>query len=76
LIISPSQPIDEIAAKHVKSLPRTVRLFLHGTGATDASGASASSYLLFEAPFCRELITLGYHDTITRHEEVRAFLTR
>lgn len=74
LVISPSQPIDEIAAKHVKSLPRTLRLFLHGTGATDASGASALSYLLFEAPFCRELITLGYHDTIGRHEEVRAFL--
>jgi NTE family protein len=76
LVIAPSQPIDEIAAKHVKSLPRTLRLFLHGTGATDASGASALSYLLFEAPFCRELITLGYHDTITRHEEVRAFLAR
>lgn len=74
LVIAPSQPIDEIAAKHVKSLPYTLRLFLHGTGATDASGASALSYLLFEASFCRELITLGYHDTITRHEEVRAFL--
>lgn len=76
LVISPTQPIDEIAAKHVKSLPRTVRLFLHGTGATDASGASALSYLLFEAPFCRELITLGYHDTMTRKNEVCAFLAR
>jgi NTE family protein len=76
LVIAPSQPIDEIAAKHVKSLPRTLRVFLHGTGATDASGASALSYLLFEAPFCRELITLGYHDTIGRHEEIRAFLAR
>jgi NTE family protein len=32
------------------------------------------SYLLFEPPFCRALIELGFNDTMARQAEVREFL--
>ncbi len=38
LKIYPSQPLDEIAAEHTKELPRTLRFFLRGSGATRSPG--------------------------------------
>jgi len=32
------------------------------------------SYLLFEKPYCRELISLGYADAMIRRDELLAFL--
>jgi len=32
------------------------------------------SYLLFEQPYCRELIELGYVDTMRQKEKVLEFL--
>ncbi|OUS28360.1 Patatin [Gammaproteobacteria bacterium 45_16_T64] len=74
LLISPSQCVDQIAAKFAKNLPLTIRIFLHGIGATDTSGSSVLSYLLFERQFCNALIELGYHDAMEREEEIRTFL--
>jgi NTE family protein len=73
--IYPSQPIDEIAAQHIKELPRTLRFFLRGSGATRSPGASAVSYLLFEPGFTRSLMSLGYRDAMSREDELRAFLS-
>lgn len=74
LVIAPSRPLDEIAARHRSLLPRALRLFLSGPGATRASGAGVLSYLLFEAGYCNELIELGYQDAMTRRAELEAFL--
>ncbi|MBW2714255.1 MAG: patatin-like phospholipase family protein [Deltaproteobacteria bacterium] len=76
LNISPSQSLDEIAAKHADDLPRTIRYFLRHSGATRSNAASIVSYLLFEKPYCRELIQLGYRDAMEREEEIRKFLTK
>ncbi len=73
LSISPSQPIERIAARFVHELPRTVRFILRPTGALNRSGSNLASYLLFEESFCRALIDLGYQDTAGREKEVRAF---
>ncbi|HUG77448.1 MAG TPA: patatin-like phospholipase family protein [Burkholderiales bacterium] len=73
LYIAPSQPIERIAARFIHELPATVRFILRPTGALNRSGSNLASYLLFEAPFCRALIDLGYHDTMSRDAEVRAF---
>jgi NTE family protein len=39
-----------------------------------ARGAALASYLLFEAPYTRELMALGEADTMARQEEVVGFL--
>lgn len=74
LVIAPSRPLDEIAARHRQLLPRALRMFLYGPGATRASGAGVLSYLLFEAGYCNELIELGYQDAMRRRAELEAFL--
>jgi len=73
LFITPSQPIERIAARFVHELPRSVRFILRPTGALNRSGSSLASYLLFEEPFCRALIDLGYQDTASREKEVQEF---
>lgn len=74
LLVSPSQPLDEIAAKHRKDLPWALRLFLRGPGATRASGAGVLSYLLFERGYCHDLIRLGYKDAMNQRAELTRFL--
>jgi NTE family protein len=73
LFITPSQPLERIAARFLYELPRTVRFILKPTGALNRSGSNLASYLLFERSFCRALIDLGYQDTISREAEVRQF---
>ena len=73
LVISPSERIDEIAARHTQDLPRPVRTLLSALGATEASGSSLASYLLFEANYTRELIRMGIADTIAKREAVYEF---
>ena len=73
LFLSPSQSIERIAARFLHELPRTVRFILRPTGALNRSGSNLASYLLFEQGFCRALIDLGYQDTMSRGDEVRAF---
>jgi len=74
LLVSPSRPLDEIAARHRRELPWAVRLFLRGPGATRASGAGVLSYLLFERGYCHELIRLGYKDAMDKRAELVRFL--
>jgi len=74
LLLSPSQEIDQIAARHLRALPWPVRFFLRGIGAMRRSRGNLASYVLFEKPFCRALIRLGYNDTMARRDEVLAFL--
>jgi NTE family protein len=82
LVISPSQRIDDIAARHLGALPLPVRSLLRGVGVgtpsmpgadTAVQGAALASYLLFEAPFTQELLALGEADTLARSDEVLRF---
>src|SRR5437762_370639 len=75
LFVTPSQPIERIAARFVHELPLTVRFLLKPTGALSRSGSNLASYLLFEESFCRALIDLGYQDTISRQAELREFFS-
>lgn len=75
LVISPTQCLDRIASKYLHVLPVSIRVFLHGIGATKSSGSSILSYLLFERRFCQELIALGYHDGMEQASAIETFMT-
>jgi NTE family protein len=75
-VIQPSQPIERIAARYLQHFPRAVRFLLRTVGAMNRNGSNLASYLLFEAPFTRALIELGYGDTMAREAEMIAFLRR
>jgi NTE family protein len=77
LVIAPTQRIDDIAARHLASLPAPVRTMLRGVGVSgdgvEVRGSALASYLLFEKPFTRELIALGSADTLARRDAVASF---
>ncbi len=75
LVIAPSQRLDGIAAQYLGCLPRPVRALLEALGAGGGNGAALASYLMFESPYTRVLIDLGFADTLARKDEVLHFLT-
>nr|WP_315593456.1 patatin-like phospholipase family protein [uncultured Cupriavidus sp.] len=74
MTISPSEPIEAIAAEHLHRLPRTVRALLTPLGGTEARGAAFASYLLFEPEFTQALLALGERDAAAQADEIAAFL--
>ena len=74
MCINPTEDLERIANQHAKQLPRAVQFLLRGIGAAKQDGSSLISYLLFEKPYCRELISLGYADAMQRKEEIKEFM--
>lgn len=74
LSISPSVDVREIAERHARDFPRSVRLLFKGLGALSREGRPLISYLLFEAPFCQELMSLGYQDGMNSRHEILELL--
>ena len=74
LVMLPSQSLADIAARHTHALPRPIRALFRGIGAMGRAGSNLASYLLFEVPYTRELMQLGYDDTMKRRDELVAFI--
>ena len=75
LLISPSQDVRKIAERHKHHFPRPMRFLLRGIGAYSRGGGELLSYLLFEKPYCRELMQLGYDDTMKQRDQVLRLLS-
>ncbi|MBT8143944.1 MAG: patatin-like phospholipase family protein [Gammaproteobacteria bacterium] len=73
-IIVPSRDVRTIAARHAREFPRSVRTLLRGVGGFNPGGSQLISYLLFQSGFCRELIQLGYTDSMAQRRKLEPFL--
>lgn len=77
LVITPSQRLDSIAARHVAQLPQPVRTLLAALGVRtdiqDIRGGALASYLLFEPSYTGELMALGRQDAWARRAEICRF---
>ena len=74
LIIAPSEDLNDLAQKHYKCLPLTIRALLRGLGFSKDTKSEMLSFLLFESPYTQELIELGYRDGIRKKEEIINFI--
>lgn len=72
LYLRPSFNISTIAQIHYKTMPALLRYLLNILGAKNHSGDLAS-FLLFEKEFARELINLGYKDTMASASQLTDF---
>lgn len=74
LVVSPSERLDHLAARHAWTLPWPIRILLRGIGAMNRNGGALISYLLFERAYTCALIELGYRDTLSQREKIIEFL--
>jgi NTE family protein len=70
LVISPSQDVRSIVARYVGNFPLSVRILLKGIGALAREGRPLMSYLMFDAPYCKELMELGYQDALASRGQI------
>ncbi len=76
MVISPRVSLSEIAARHARTMPRSVRAMLRTFGIASVGGSELLSYLLFESSYTRELIALGAADALARRDELLSFIMR
>lgn len=77
LVIEPSERLDQIAARHTHTLPRSVRLLMRALGMrggpTSSRSSALASYLLFEPGFTTELMRLGREDALAQRLAICQF---
>jgi len=59
LVMNPSEPIERVAARHVRELPRTVRFLWRAIGAMNRNGSNTRELPAVRGALCHGLIELG-----------------
>ncbi|AUH71564.1 patatin-like phospholipase family protein [Legionella sainthelensi] len=72
LHMRPSKDLAPLAQGHFKALPTLLRYLLNFLGEKKHSG-DLLSFVLFEQDFTREILQLGFQDTMNNAKEVAAF---
>ncbi|HUA90280.1 MAG TPA: patatin-like phospholipase family protein [Steroidobacteraceae bacterium] len=75
LMLAPSVDPREIAAQHSAAMPSGLRALLRVIAGRDATSSQLASYLMFEAPYTRALIELGYRDAMQARVALTAFMS-
>ena len=73
LVIRPSRDLRQVTQEHASAIPWAVRMLLRALGGWGKDWRMAS-FLLFEASYCKELISLGYQDGLNARQELLDFL--
>jgi NTE family protein len=74
LLLQPEEDPADWALAHHAAVPGPLRSLLRILGARGARGGRLLSYLLFEAPYTRELIAAGERDANRRRADIAAFI--
>jgi NTE family protein len=74
LTLRPSQDLGQLARGTLKEFPPLIRFLLRGVGAKADKGWDLLSYLAFESIYTKQLIDLGYADTIRKKNQIAEFM--
>ena len=75
MVVLPSKDLREVAERHRKAMPRTLRALLRGIRGRSAKETRLLSFLLFEQDYTRDLIRLGYNDAMKVKDQLMDFIT-
>lgn len=75
LWLAPSCGFAKLAAEFADHIPAVVRYLMRGLGPDDAT-SELTSYLLFDAVYCKRLMEIGRSDVQARRDEILAFFAQ
>lgn len=74
LSLIPSRDLGAMTQKLNQDLPTILRYFLRSIGVTGRSGLDLLSYLAFHSSYTKQVVELGYDDTMNRKAEILRFI--
>lgn len=75
MVIRPSRDLSRIAEQKAKNFPGIIKFLVGGLGSLDES-AELASYILFVSDFTKDLVELGYNDTIAYKSQLMEWMSR
>lgn len=74
LSLKPSKDLGVLTEKMGKELPKLLRYLFRGIGVSGKTGLDLLSYLAFDSQYTKNVVELGYTDTMERKEEIIKFI--
>lgn len=74
LSLNPSKDLGAMTEKLEETMPTFLRYFLKSVGISGKYGLDLLSYLAFDSSYTKEVVELGYEDTMKRKIEILSFV--